>query len=160
MTESTMDEAEPAAFQGGNRVASITPEGQAMNRSLGERTRVTMVPKSPGEDGQKWSADASAKPDDDHAGGFGMVPPEFYPAERPHEGGDPLLDGDAQYGASPIRPARYAENHQANQDIRDGKLQSDNHGAQARYPRPEDVHVTSSGHDEQQASRDLAQSGR
>ena len=83
---------------------------------------------------------------------------ENEPADRKHEGGDPLLDGDAQYGASPLRTARYDENHEAEADIAEGKPRSGHHGAQARYPNAEDARrPNNTGHDEQQASKDLAQ---
>ncbi len=54
---------------------------------------------------------------DDGKGAFGVADTSTRPGDRPHEGGDPRGDGDAQYGASPIREARYQEDH----DVRDGK---------------------------------------
>ncbi len=150
---------EAAAFQGGDRVPSITPEGQALNQSISEAVRVTAVPKSVGADGQAWQSDA-ADADGEEAGGYGVEGPDALPDSRAHEGGDPALDGDAQYGASPIRPARYDENHEANADMASGKLRSGHHGAQARYPTSQDQVNGPTGHDEQQQSRDLAQNGR
>lgn len=81
-------------------------------------------------------------------------------ANRPHEGGDPLVDGDAQYGASPLRPARYEDIHNANADMKAEKTRSGHHGAQARYPKPDDTAKGPTGHDERQQSRDLAKNGR
>lgn len=52
----------------------------------------------------------------DGKSGYGRVDGTQHPGNRPHEGGDPRLDGDAQYGASPIREARYGEDH----DVRSG----------------------------------------
>ena len=53
----------------------------------------------------------------DGKGGYGVVDGSARDEGRPHDGGDPRGDGDAQYGASPIRTARYQEDH----DVRDGK---------------------------------------
>ena len=86
------------------------------------------------------------------------VDPNF--VDRPHEGGDPLADGDAQYGASPLRPARYEDIHDANADMKAGKTTSGHHGAQARYPKPDDATKGPTGHDERQQSVDLARNGR
>jgi hypothetical protein len=150
---------EAAAFQGGDRVPSITPQGQALNQSKSEADRVTAVPKSGGADGQEWQSDA-ADAGNNEAGGYGVEGPENLLGSRAHEGGDPTLDGDTQYGASPIRAARYDENHEANADMADGKPRSGHHGAQARYPNSQDQVKGPSGHDEQQQSRDLAKNGR
>ncbi|WP_303831647.1 hypothetical protein [Asticcacaulis taihuensis] len=150
---------EAAAFQGGDRVPSITPQGQAMNQSISEPDRVKAVSKAPGTTGQEWLSDAPhAGPSQE--GGYGVTPPASTPDNRVHQGGEPALDGDAQYGASPLRTARYDENHEANADIANGKTKSGHHGAQARYRRPGDVVNGPTGHDEQQQSRDLAKNGR
>lgn len=161
MTDTPTSDESPvaAAFQGGDRAPSITPQGQAMNQSWSEPERVRAVSKAPGEQGLTSGADA---PDDgpSQMGGYGMEPPHSHPGNRPHEGGDPALDGDAQYGASPLRSARYDENHDANADMAEGKARSGHHGAQARYPNSCDVIDGPTGHDEQQQSRDLAKNGR
>ena len=81
-------------------------------------------------------------------------------ADRPHQGGDPLVNGDAQYGASPLRPARYEDIHDANADIKAEKTRSGHNGAQARYPKPDDAAKGPTGHDERQQSRDLARDSR
>ena len=87
--------------------------------------------------------------------------PDPFPADRPHEGGDPALDDGAQYGASPIREARYDENHEANTDMAASRLKSGHHGAQARYPHADELTPKgSTGHDEQQMSRTLKENGR
>ncbi len=51
--------------------------------------------------------------------GYGMIGPARKPGIRPHEGGDPRGDGNAQYGAAPVRDARYQDDH----DVRSGKRQ-------------------------------------
>jgi len=150
---------EAAAFQGGERVPSITPEGQEMNRSITEVERVTAVPKVPGAEGTSWSSDAP-EPGPRQTGGYGMLPPNALPDNRAHEGGDPGLDGDAQYGASPLRSARYDENHEAIADIAAGKSRSGHHGGQARYPNTQEPVRGPSGHDEQQLSRDITKNSR
>jgi hypothetical protein len=70
------------------------------------------------------------------------------------------MDGDAQYGASPLRSARYDENHEAEADMAAGKARSGHHGAQARYPTAQAVDNGPTGHDDQQQSRELAKNGR
>jgi hypothetical protein len=159
MTNDTDHSREAAAFQGGERVPSITPQRQALNQSITEAERVTAVPKTAGEQGQAWAGDKSES-GPSQVEGYGMEPPASQPDNRPHEGGDPALDGDAQYGASPIRTARYDENHEANADIAAGKARSGHNGAQARYPNAKDAAAGPTGHDEQQQSRDLAKNGR
>ncbi len=49
--------------------------------------------------------------------GYGMVDGTQHPGDQEHEGGDPLGEGDAQYGASPIRRSRYGEDH----DVQEGR---------------------------------------
>lgn len=148
-----------AAFQAGDRVASITPPGQAISPPIMENEGVKALAKAPGTPGEVGRSDVS-EPRPGPVAGCGTQPPGDQPDHRVHEGGDPSMDGDAQYGASPIRSARYDENHEANADISEGRLRSGHHGAQARYPKPEDATSGPTGHDEQQVSRDLANSGR
>lgn len=119
------------------------------------------IEKSPDHGGKAWHDAAKTTPDDNQAGGSGVLVPDEFPADRPHEGGDPMLDGDAQYGASPIRAARYEEDHEANTDMAAGRLKSGHHGAQARYPHADErTSKGGTGHDEQQMSRSLKEDGR
>ena len=117
--------------------------------------------KSPDHEERAWQDDTKTIPDDDQVGGVGALAPDPFPADRPHEGGDPMFDGDAQYGASPIRAARYEEDHQANTDMAAGRRKSGHHGAQARYPHADELASKGgTGHDEQQMSRSLKENGR
>ena len=50
-----------AAIQGGNRAASITPEGQGLNQTQTEEQRVHAVPKTAGHTGNVWSQDYDPK---------------------------------------------------------------------------------------------------
>lgn len=78
--------------------ASITPEGKAANEA------------------------ANLTPDpllrDNGSSGYGVEDGTRHPGDRSHEGGDPRGDGDAQYGASPLRSARYEDDHDAEAGIR------------------------------------------
>jgi hypothetical protein len=159
MTNDTDHSRETAALQGGERMPSITPEGEAVNRSITEAERATAVPITASEEGH-LQASGTSESGPSQVRGYGMESPASQPDNRPHEGGDPLLDGDAQYGASPIRTARYDENHESNAEIAEGKTRSGHHGAQARYPSAKDAVIGPTGHDEQQQSRDLAKNGR
>ncbi len=49
----------------------------------------------------------------DVPGGYGIIDPSRMPDDFKHKDGDPLGDGKAQYGASPIREARYQDDHDA-----------------------------------------------
>lgn len=123
MPEDRTRSAEAAAIQGASRVSSITQEGQALNQDRRIEDRVKAVPKTPGEQGGAWESDAGRRRDPDHDGGFGTLDESVHPSDFPHKGGDPMLDGDAQYGASPLRSARYDEDHRVNaKHARDGKI--------------------------------------
>lgn len=101
---------EPAPVGEDSRTASITGEGKAINRNLDNEDRVRAVPKSPSVD-----ASVDTRPDPalqkNGKSGFGMVDGASHPGDRPHQGGDAAMDGDAQYGASPLRDARYKDDH-------------------------------------------------
>jgi hypothetical protein len=104
-----------------DHVNSITPQGQALNQDISTEDRVRAVPKARGEQGEAWEGDAGRRRDPDHDGGFGTLE-STHPSDFPHKGGDPVLDGDAQYGASPLRSSRYDEDHKVNdKHVRDGK---------------------------------------
>ncbi len=116
MAETRNDSPEPAAIQGGSRTPSITSEGKAMNRSLDTEDRVRAVPKAPAPETTDLTPDPLLK--DDGGSGYGMEDGTRHPGDRSHKGGDPRTDGDAQYGASPLRSARYQDDHDAEAGIR------------------------------------------
>lgn len=126
-----------AAFQTGNRAASITQEGQGLNQSQTEDQRVHAVPKTAGHTGNIWSQDYDSRTLSEERGGYGMLDrddrPGAYPVETRDAVGDDMTWRDAQYGASPMRSARYAED-EAHQHTHAGE-RSDNFGAQARLPQ-------------------------
>lgn len=136
---STEDETASAAVQGGNRVASITQEGQGLNQSQTEEERVHAVPKTCGHTGNVWSQDYEPKARSEERGGYGMLDrderPGAYPLEARDTVGDDMTWRDAQYGASPLRNSRYAED-EAHQRVHAGE-RGDNFGAQARLPQGE-----------------------
>jgi hypothetical protein len=116
------DSAEAAAIQGASRTSSITPQGQALNADRSIEDRVKAVPKTEGDTGEMWQGDAR-RGDPDDIGGFGTLSEATHPADLNHAGGDPMLDGDAQYGASPLRTARYDEDHRVNdKHFAEGKI--------------------------------------
>lgn len=137
MSENTQreDATDAAAVQGGNRAASITPQGAALNQAPDRQDR---VPRSAGHTGQVWGQHALPS-DPDQSGGYMHPDPAARPGDNNHHGGDPMTDGNSQYGASPIRTARYDDVHRVNEDIAKGRYRSGKSGAQARYPKPEDI---------------------
>ena len=62
-----------AGIQGGNRAASITPEGQGLNQSQTEEQRVHAVPKTRGHTGNVWSQDYEPKARSEERGGYGIL---------------------------------------------------------------------------------------
>ena len=125
-----------AAIQGGNRAASITPEGQGLNQTQTEEQRVHAVPKTAGHTGNVWSQDYDPKAATEARGGYGVLDrderPGAYPLEARDATGDDMTWRDAQYGASPVRSARYDDDI-AHQRQADGGRDVE-FGAHARRP--------------------------
>lgn len=129
-----------AAVQGGNRAASITPDGQGLNQSQTEEQRIHAVPKTAGHTGNVWSQDYEPKATTEARGGYGMLDrderPGAYELEARDHAGDDMTWRDAQYGASPLRTARYDEDEAHQRKIAtQGGERGDNFGAQARLPQ-------------------------
>ncbi len=101
---------QPAPVGEDARTASITPQGKAINQPLENEARARAVPKAPAAAGTDMTPDPSLEKNG--KSGFGMVDGTQHPGDRQHEGGDPSSDGDAQYGASPLRDVRYREDHE------------------------------------------------
>jgi hypothetical protein len=125
-----------AAFQGGNRAASITPEGQGLNQTETEERRVHAVPKTPGHTGNVWSQDYAPKATTEAHGGFGVLDrderPGAYPLDARDTTGSDLTWRDAQYGASPVRSARYDDDIAHQREADGGRAVE--FGAHARLP--------------------------
>lgn len=105
-----VDSPEPAVFRRGNDDAALTSEGETAKQPLDIRDRMAAVPKTQTDNLVDTQPDPLLKDNED--GGYGVVAPAALPADHRHEGGDPMLDGNAQYGASPLRSARYKEDHE------------------------------------------------
>ncbi len=131
-------DAASAAVQGGNRAASITPEGQGLNQSQTEEQRVHAVPKTQGHMGNVWSQDYDPKARTEERGGYGILDrddrPGAYPLQARDTVGDDTTWRDAQYGASPLRSARYDEDEVHQRPAAASGERGDNFGAQARLP--------------------------
>ncbi|WP_443749430.1 hypothetical protein [Asticcacaulis solisilvae] len=74
------------------------------------------MPRTAGHTGNVWSQDYQPRATPTERGGYGVLDRDDRPgayglAER-ETGGDDMTWRDAQYGASPLRGARYADDHQ------------------------------------------------
>jgi len=159
-----------AAVQGGNRAASITPEGQGLNQSQTEEQRVHAVPKTPGHTGNVWSQDYEPKAQVEARGGYGMLDrderPGAYPLEARDATGNDLTWRDAQYGASPVRSARYDDDIAHQREANGGR--DVEFGAHARLPegrteqtsRDEDFDERRPGFEDAQNHQDLPGRGK
>lgn len=166
------EESASAAFQAGNRAASITPEGQGLNQSQTEAQRVHAVPKTQGHTGNIWSQDYAPKAMTEERGGYGMPDrddrPGAYPIEARDTTGDDMTWRDAQYGASPLRSARYADDeaHQTRaakaggRDVEFGAHARLPEGEAEQTPRDEAFDEGRSGFDNEQSHRHMPGQGR
>jgi len=159
-----------AAFQGGNRAASITPEGQGLNQSQTEEQRVHAVPKTRGHTGNVWSQDYEPKARTEARGGYGMLDrderPGAYPVEARDTTGDDMTWRDAQYGASPLRSARYDDDiaHQraadGGRDVEFGAHARRPEGTTEQPPRDESFDEERPGFDNEESHRHMPGQGK
>ncbi len=85
-------------FIDGERIPSITPQSDGLNGQPNDTQRIYALPRALGHTGNVWSQDYVSRPGDDRSAAY----------DHRNLGTD-LTWHDAQYGASPLRSARYAE---------------------------------------------------
>ncbi len=102
------------------------------------------MPRTAGHTGNVWSQDFDPKAAAEARGGYGVLDrddrPGAYPRDIRDTTGDDMTWRDAQYGASPLRSARYDEDHRhdaaqtTSEDKNTGRPGFDNEQSRSQLP--------------------------
>ncbi len=132
---------EPLSFHIGDRIPAVTQDGQRMYRS--PEDRVPAVSRVAGHTGNVWSQDYEVP-----AGDANSVERDNHSATVDHHNtGDAMTWRDAQYGASPLRFVRYAEDEKHNRAGDKAASEDSGDGRRAGTGSPQN-RTQGQGHDE------------